>query len=113
MLSTMTYSIELLFSAIFGLSLGFAFFGKHHHMMLSSWNNDNDNNVENLGESDIPCCHDVSSSEDYHDTPLLSSTFQEHANGTRKDFDYVTYNDDDDENNDGNIGNCCGGEEFV
>jgi hypothetical protein len=75
MLSTMTYSIEIIFSAVSGLSLGFFIFGQHTSMLGSFGDGQGDRG----GGGSTPCC-DFS---------------EDNGGDTDTTFGYVPVNDSD------------------
>lgn len=103
MLSAMTYSIELLLSAIFGLTLGSHLFGKHNMMFsqnqrvtrssssISSVLISSSGILDQFDESHISC-HDISNDT----TSFFGSSSQRKSSIRNNGFDYIAINDNED-----------------
>ena len=103
MLSAMTYSIELLLSAIFGLTLGCHLFGKHNMMFAqhkrrvtrsssSRSTTPISSILDQFEESETPC-HEISNDTSFFGS---SSSSQRRFSMRNNGFDYIAINDNED-----------------
>lgn len=84
MLATMTYSIELLLSAVAGLAIGFFIFGKYKPFLRTNSDDERGGDTTGIGRGSTPCCG-------YDDGGASSDST------SQSDFDYIPVNGENDD----------------